>query len=139
MRAVLDANIYVSALICPKSPPGRILQRFIDQRDFELIVSPAILREIEVVLFYPKIRKYLKVVPDEAKSWVLSIGMLAMIVAGNLEVNVVKGDLSDNKYIAAALEGSADYIVSGDHHLLQIGEHQGIWILAPSAFLKILK
>ncbi|MBI4042449.1 MAG: putative toxin-antitoxin system toxin component, PIN family [Deltaproteobacteria bacterium] len=139
MRAVLDANIYVSALICPEGPPGRILRRFVDQHDFELIVSPSILREIEVVLFYPKIRKYLKAGPDEVKSWVLSIGMLATIVRGNLAVNVVTGDPADNKYIAAALEGSAHYIVSGDHHLLQIGEHQGIWILPPSPFLKILK
>jgi predicted nucleic acid-binding protein len=44
----------------------------------------------------------------------------------------------DDKYLAAALLGRATYVVSGDHHLLDLGEYQGIRILKPRPFLELL-
>lgn len=50
-------------------------------------------------------------------------------------MDVIKEDPSDNKYLACAHEGEADYIVSGDHHLLDIKAFKGIEIIRPKVFL----
>jgi len=55
------------------------------------------------------------------------------------KVNVVKQDPDDNKFIEAALEGEADYIVTQDRHLLKLKEFEGIKIVTPEEFLRILK
>ena len=50
---------------------------------------------------------------------------------------MIKDDPTANKYLACALEGEAQYIVSGDRHLLDVGQYQGIKILNAKAFLNI--
>ncbi len=52
-------------------------------------------------------------------------------------IDVIQTDPTDNKYLACALEGEADYIVSGDRLLLDLGLYQGIKIIKAQAFLKI--
>ena len=54
---------------------------------------------------------------------------------GDREVRAVKDDPDDDKYLAAALIGRAGFVVSGDHHLLDLGEYQGVTILTPRRFL----
>ena len=56
-----------------------------------------------------------------------------------MRVNVIKRDLSDNKFLEAALEAKADFIITGDHHLLELREFRGVKILSPSDFLKLLQ
>ena len=61
------------------------------------------------------------------------------MVVPNRKVNVIKDDPDDNKFIEAALEGKADYIVTQDKHLLNIQEFEGIKIVSPEEFLRFLK
>jgi predicted nucleic acid-binding protein len=60
----------------------------------------------------------------------------AIIVPGRVELAVVRDDPTDDKYVSAAVEADAAYIISGDEHLKAIGSYQGIMILAPTAFLQ---
>jgi hypothetical protein len=55
-----------------------------------------------------------------------------------LDLKVVQDDPDDDKFIVAALEGDADYIVSGDPHLKKLEEYQGIRILSPAESLEIM-
>ena len=57
MKIVVDANLFASDLIKPNSNPGKILD-LIKQNQVELILSPAIMREIKRILLYPKLQKY---------------------------------------------------------------------------------
>ena len=139
LRAVLDANVLASAFIRPQGPPGRILRRFLEDRSFELVLSTPILEEIRRVLFYPRLRKYLTGSREEIEIRVAALGVLADIADGELDIRVVKDDADDDKYIAAALLGRADYIVSGDHHLVGLVEYQGVRIVKPREFLEILE
>ena len=52
---------------------------------------------------------------------------------------MIDEDPGDDKYLACALEANADFIVSGDEHILAIGEYEGVKILSPQEFLKILE
>jgi uncharacterized protein len=59
-------------------------------------------------------------------------------VAGDDDVIGVSEDPDDNKYVAAAIEGSATFVVSGDPHLLDVNEYQGVRMITPRAFLDFL-
>lgn len=65
--------------------------------------------------------------------------IFAWVVEGKEIIDIIKDDPTDNKYLACADDGEADYIVSGDHHLLDIENYRGIRIIKAKAFLKIWK
>jgi putative PIN family toxin of toxin-antitoxin system len=137
-RAVLDANVIISALIQPKGASGRIVASLLKESSFELIVSPAILAEVRRSLSYPKVRRYIKVSDNDLDLWVASLELIAQPVEGNLRLNAVAEDPDDNKYIEAAVEGLAQFIVTGDRHLLSLTYYQDIRIVTPRVFLDLL-
>ena len=135
LRAVLDANVYVSAFVRPEGPPGQIVERLLRDRAFELVLSAEITEEVLQALAYPKVLKSArtKVEPD---LWFEDIVMLAEFVTDQ-QIESVSRDPDDDKYIAAAIEGRASFVVSGDPDLLDIKEHQGVRIVTPRAFLDL--
>jgi len=56
-----------------------------------------------------------------------------------LKLKVIEIDPADDKFLVAAIEGKADYIVSGDKHLKTLGSYQGVQIVTPVEFVKILE
>jgi len=137
LRAVLDANVYVSAVIRPEGPPGQIIERFLRDAAFEIVVSSAIVEEVLRALAYPKIRKHIRG-NVEPELWFEDIVILAQFSAGEYEVRGVSEDPDDDKYIAAAVEGRAAFVVSGDPHLLGIKQHEGLRFVSPRTLLGFL-
>jgi putative PIN family toxin of toxin-antitoxin system len=133
---LLDANVLISATIRPSGPPGQIIVALLAEA-FELVLSPAIIEEVETALALPKIRKYLGQ-PDEAPRWLADIVALADLVPDAGSVTGVSRDPADDFVLAAAVEGRADAIVTGDDDLLVLGEHQGIVIVTPRVFLDMI-
>ena len=136
LRAVLDANVYVSAFVRPEGPPGQIVERLLRDRAFELVLSAEITEEVLQALAYPKVLKSArtKVEPD---LWFEDIVMLAEFVTDQ-QIESVSRDPDDDKYIAAAIEGRASFVVSGDPDLLDIKENQWVRIVTPRAVLDLL-
>ena len=62
----------------------------------------------------------------------------AISTPGNLALPVVAEDPADDRYLEAAVEGGASYVVSGDAHLLRLKEFQGIRVVTPQEFLRVL-
>jgi uncharacterized protein len=137
LRAVFDANVYVSAAVRPEGPPGQVLDRFIRESAFELVLSPAIIDEVRETLVDPKVQRCIRAVID-APTWFETIVVLANPVAGEYEVHGVSRDPDDDKYLTAAVEGGATFVVSGDPDLLDIKEHDGVRIVSPRQFLDVL-
>ena len=94
-----------------------------------------ILSEIIRVSNYPKF-KFSKEQKERLISLLLEI---AEMIEPKNKLNVVKDDPTDNKFIECAVEGNADYIITGDNHLQKLKEHRGIKILNPADFLRKLK
>jgi putative PIN family toxin of toxin-antitoxin system len=138
VRAVLDANVLLSALIRPQGPPGQILRRLLEDRAFALVTSPAILAEVRRALDYPRVRKYIVGSDEDLDLWVASLGLIADPVEGRLRLRVAE-DPDDDKYIVAAVEGFAQFVVTGDAHLLTLKGYEGIRIVTPRAFLGLLE
>ena len=137
LRVVLDANVYVSALIRPQGPPGQILKRFLQEDTFEIVLSLAIVEETVRAFSYPKVRRYIRAGVDP-ELWFEDVILLAQFVTGDYKLEGVSVDADDDKYFAAAIEGSATMIVTGDPDLLTIEEFQGIRIVTPRVFLDLL-
>ena len=97
-----------------------------------MLISRAIMDEME--------RTLARVLGDRHE-WreLLAIGEReATWVTPSERLSVVAEDPSDNRFLECAVEGRADYLVSGDAHLLNLGEFRGVKILTPRAFLDIL-
>lgn len=139
LRAVLDANVVVSALIRPQGPAGRILERVARGAGVHAVASPAILDEYRRSLGYPKVRRCLRLPAAEVSTCVDALALIADIIPSERAVAVVAADPDDDKYLAAALEGRAQYVVSGDRHLLDVGAHEGVQVVTPRAFLDLVE
>jgi uncharacterized protein len=137
LRVVLDANVYVSAIIRPEGPPGRVIERFLRDSAFEIVLSPAIVEETLRALAYTKVRKYIRRTVDP-ELWFEDIVLLAELVAGDYATSGASTDPDDDKYLAAALEGRATLVVTSDPDLLALGEYEGIRIVSPRVFLGLL-
>jgi hypothetical protein len=140
IRAVLDTNVWVSAILTPGNPPARILE-FALTGKMRLLVSPGIIREIGQVLKYPKVKKTLRkhrITSQEVDAVILKLLKAAIITPGEILAEAVSADPADDMIIACALEGQADFIISGDHHLTDLEDYQGIKIVAPATFLALI-
>ncbi len=137
IRAVLDANVLVSAIISPKGIPARILNAWHDEK-FLLLISRVILDEIGRVLRYPKIKKRHRWSERKIQIFLEDLSRLAILAPGKLSLSIIADDPSDNRYVECAVEGKADYLVSGDDHLLRLGAYEDVRIVTPREFVDVM-
>lgn len=101
-------------------------------------MSEEMVVEIQKVLNYPKIRKRHGWNTEEIESFVKGIKEICIVVTPEFHSDlIVAQDPSDDKFLHCAIAGEVDYIVTGDSHLLKLGEHSGIPIVTPGKFLEI--
>ena len=137
MKALLDTNSLVSVLLRPDGVSNQIFQRW-RAGQFELVTSPGILAELTDVLhrrhIFGKYHLSEAVIDDHVNA----LRTRAEVAPGLLALDAVPDDPKDNHVLAAAVETSCKYIVSGDRHLLDLHEFQGIHIVPPREFLTLL-
>ena len=136
MRVVLDTNVYVSGTIMSCGPSFEILQAWRHRR-FDLLVSEAIVAEIERVLLYPRLRERYALTDRDIARLIHSLHSDAISVSGRYQVQR-SSDPDDDVFLACALEGRADFVVSGDPHLLNLKEYYGIRIVTPRQMADLL-
>jgi len=134
VRAVLDPNVLVSAAISPNGPPRQILTAWTDER-FELIISPAVLDELADVLARPKLQRF--ITTTLAVAIIDGLATDAVIVQDTPEPPAISPDPDDDYLIALARAANADYLVSGDRHLLDLTDPDPP-ALTPRQFLDLL-
>jgi putative PIN family toxin of toxin-antitoxin system len=136
MRVVLDTNVLISGLLIPGGPPGKIVDLWIENK-FTVVVSQALIEEFFYVLLRPKFKRVGTIIERQD----LLMGLLEMensiFVFPGVRLHVIEEDPTDNHVLECALEGKAQYIISGDTHLLALKEFQGIPIVSPSEFFSI--
>lgn len=138
MKVVLDANIYVSSLISTLGSPKKITDHW-EQGDIELLTSAAIIAEIGRVLRYPRIMKRHKLDEKKIQRFLRLLSIRTTVIHPLSTMDAVEEDETDNRYLECAVEGRAKYIVTGDNHLLHLGDYQGIIILPPAVFIALLE
>jgi uncharacterized protein len=129
-RVVFDTNVYISAILTPGN--SREVLELARESEISLMVSEAILAELERVL-----RLKIHRSGSEIALILKAIRDISVFVSPAMRFSVVEEDDTDNRILECAVEGGADYIVSGDqHHLLSLKEFQGGKILSPAGFLE---
>lgn len=128
IRAVVDTNVYVSAIMFD-GLPGSVVDLGIMQA-FRLVISPVLLDEL-----IDKLRTKFGVSEDDASTIRVKLESAADLVKPHMILEVVTEDPDDNRVLECAVAGRVDYIVSGDKHLLKLKAHGGISILTARRFL----
>jgi len=136
IKIVLDSNQFVSGFITPKGNSSKIIN-LIREKKINLIISQPILKEVNRALMYTHIKKIHGLTDEQVSQIINNLIKLAEFVEPKLKIDAIKDDPTDNKYIECAVEGKANYIISGDHHLKDLISFQGIRIVDPALFLKI--
>ncbi len=137
MRAVLDTNVLVSAVLSRGSPPDLILQAW-RRGSFQLVTSAPLLFELDAVLRRPRIKDRLGWTDRELTAFVVALSENATVVEPQEELQIVATDEDDNQVVEAAIEGEADYIVSGDNDLLRLAAYGAVEVVTPARFVAIL-
>lgn len=139
IRAVLDVVCLVSGTLTPSGPCGEIIDAWRSQA-FALVISAAILEEYEEVLRRPRIARKYKVVTNETIAASATLfRTFGILVNPSRLPRVVQADPNDDVILACAIEGAGDFIVTRDRHLLDIQEYQGMRIVAPEEFLRLMR
>ncbi len=136
MKAILDTSVFVAALLSKSksSASVQVLKKW-SEGYFTLVMSPQLLEELVDKLYEKKIDE--EIIVD----LVVSIDSIATKIAGAYEATRLDDiDPDDNKFLAAAYESKADYLVSLDSRdLLPLKYYHGTQIIRPSAFLRFLE
>lgn len=134
IRVVLDTNVVVSAFFW-----GDLLRVALDAaraKRFRMITSETLIDELTEVISRQKFADRLAKIGETAASLLENDYRALVEVVEPARIDpVIPDDPDDDALIACALGGAADYIVSGDHHLLNLGEYQGIKIVTVRHFL----
>ena len=131
VRVVADTNVLISALLFGGLPEQILLAGL--RGDIQLLTSIPLLEELENVLM----RKF-RFDPKFAKDSCDFIRDVAERVEVISHLNVIKNPEGDNRLLECAVDGKADFVVSGDtKHILPLREYEGIKILSPSDFVKL--
>ena len=131
MRAVLDPNVIISALLSPSGNPAGVLRAW-QQGEFELIVSPSLLEELARAFAYPKLRRRINEEDGRAVvQWLTEVA--TFVIDPEAQPPVHSTDRGDDYLIALAAARHA-ILVSGDRDLLDLSDE--IPVFSPAAFLE---
>jgi putative PIN family toxin of toxin-antitoxin system len=134
VRAVVDANVLISAALSARGPSAEILR---SNRDgaFELVVSKLVLAELTRALAYPKLRK--RIPAEKAAALVSWVRDHETLVEDPLGPAPVSSPDPDDDYLLALAINRRAFLVTGDQHLL--GLRKNLPILAPAEFVISLR
>ena len=136
LKVVFDTVVFVRCLINPHSLWGRVV--FSHYQDYQLFVSPPVLREILEVLRRPELTRKFRAFARLDVDRVLELLATAQVV----EIPIIPSasrDLKDDKFLATGETGQVDYLVSEGQDLLVLKVFKGFKIIDTKSFLAILE
>jgi uncharacterized protein len=134
-RLVIDSNVWIAALISPTGTARQLVDVVFD-RGIDILLSESTFGELASRLDRPKFDRY-----REPESWNVFLSELVELALWHEDAGTATGisrDADDNKFLALAVTGQADAIISGDGDLLELVAHEGIPVLTPAQFLQRL-
>ena len=135
MRVVLDTNVLVAFLLTRGHTMSVILDGW-ERGDFDLLTSPPLIAEVGSTLKKANLRQRIR--PEAAGALLEALAEEAIHTPGALELRGVTPDPDDDRVVSCAVEGNADIIVSRDAHLLGLKEYEGIRVVEPAEFVRLL-
>jgi putative PIN family toxin of toxin-antitoxin system len=134
LRAVLDPNVIISALLSPAGSPAKVLTAGF-RGEFEIVVSPQLLAELERALGYPKLRT--RITAHETLELLEVLRREAVTIDDPDNPPPVRSPDPGDDYLIALAAAAGAAIVSGDEHLLGLADR--VPVSSPSSFLRLLE
>ena len=131
-RVVADTNVLISAFLA-KGNENKIIE-LAKIGKIKLILSLIVKEEFEEALKYSKFGFSFEQIEKAA----YEISNIIELVSSTSNFDAIREDPDDNRILEAAFDGKADYIISGDQHLLKLKEFKGIKIVNAKDFLSLL-
>ena len=135
IRVVLDTNVIISGWLWSGSP--RQVLNIARERRIQTVISEAILDELRDVLSRPKFVARLNHIGKMVEEILTEYLQFTEIVESAQVKSVIDRDPDDDAVLACAIGGKADYIVTGDDHLLALKNFREISIVNVNQFLSI--
>ncbi len=136
-KVVLDTNIWVSIFF--NKILGREFDNLFKNEEIEIFISKDILLELSRVLEYPKIKTILEKSGISSRDVLEEVLRTSNVVNPEIKLEIIKEDPEDNKFLECALESKAEYIVSGDKHLLKLRKFGDVRIISAREFMERMK
>lgn len=137
-KVVCEAAVLAEALLDPEGDCAALLRRFVEERSYELVLSPAILDELDHLLADREVRRHLDQRPGASlRRFSASLGFLATAVEGTVEVPPGLHRREDESVLAAALEVGGGVVVSTDERLLSTAI-DGLEVVSPRTLVEVL-
>ena len=137
LRAVLDTNILVSALISPNGTPAKIIAAWRDAA-FDLATSYPLLDELATTLARPKLSQRYRITARDIGDVLILFRKMALVVSVKELPRVLLSDPADLVVLATAIESESSYLVTGDRELLNLHRHGSVRIVRASEFLDLI-
>ena len=138
MRALLDTSVVVAALTTPNPrSASRVVLAAAAAGAVDLVITDELEAEYRRAVEYPSVVRYAAKVDRQA--FVAAIVAVAERVAAEEAPGAVPSDPGDEKVLAAAFAGRADYVVSLDRDLLRLDKVRGVRLVTPGDFLRELR
>lgn len=138
MKLVIDTNVYLAAMGKHESFCYLLIVKILkNKHDFEIFISPSILKELEKKARELASKKIIE--PQYLNRLMFLVkGRFEIIDDSRISLNAVERDPSDNKIIECAIAASAHLIITMDKDLLKLKSFRGCGIIHPKTFLHIL-
>src|SRR3989338_5958904 len=134
LKVVIDSNVIISAPLAKESNPAKIFE-FLTQDEIKNFSSEDIIKEITEVFQRDKIKKIL---PSHKSKFIIEqFKKCSTLIKPSVKLSVITDDIADNKILECAVTAKADYIISGDEHLIKIKQYKNIKIVPPKEFIDI--
>ncbi|HOG47858.1 MAG TPA: putative toxin-antitoxin system toxin component, PIN family [Anaerolineae bacterium] len=133
IRAVIDTNILIRALIKPQGSVGAVIAA-LRSHSFELVVSWPLLEELMATVARPRIQGKYGLTDQDISDFVTFLILRSRLVEPARAISACR-DSKDNMVLEAAVAGQAQFIVTGDEDLLVQHPFEGISIVPAGSFL----
>jgi len=138
LKVVLDTHVFVSALINPHGKSARIFDHIL-KNGVRLFSSPAMVEERERVIRHPKLAKRHGLKGEELGEFIADLPVITSLIEEKKTLEMMKAYGWHDKYLSCAASGRADFIVSADSSLLQLGEYEGTQITTPDQLTELFE
>ena len=135
IKIVLDTNVLISVLI-KSGTPRELIFKLIAKK-VKLILSMEILQELIESVGEPKIKRYID--EEDLSNFIKIIGAISKIIRNKSKFKIITQDPDDDMLLRTAYDGRANYLVSGDAHLLYLKKFKRIKIVSIKEMLEILR
>jgi len=136
-KIILDTNVIVSAAIAQGYSRKIVKSILVEEELFEICITSDILKEYEKVSTYNRIQKKYPEFKHNVLKIIAALNDLSIKYLSQKKFEIIKKDVTDNKFLDLAYEAKADYLTTGNRNHFSITHFEQTKIVSPKEFCQL--